>query len=544
MSEQLETVTHSAFRPSGGELAPVRAWNLEALAQGDERTERMVRRQSREIARALAAHSLATAPDAEVSEYEARIQTLAKTIWPEEPLEGFSLRSSLGAFLIARLAASWAPPTQTAARATPLSPSELRAQLEEGGLVHEYVGAVVSDWPGAPPDFEPKKDGLSIATLAGLAEGSLGAEERNLALAEVAASPRALARLLSIARALHAVRRLLPILPPEGETFDSSTLTGLTAVSLGLPDRALDLLGHEPNDPVLLGIAELARAILALRRGEHPALPEDLLLPWVPERPRERPSQAPSDTSGEDDVLDIVEERISTGAVSAEKPALDARPNLADWSREDWPHVDIEDAQLEMWMDLRRLRRAPAARVGSILGLSAAPERPWVPPRPIPPEKNALLEALDTVTGGGDASRAVTVQLSTSELDEQRDLVDRALIQPLVPTLRAVLRAVVEAAEGRVPSEAAVADAGDLDWVLKRARAIALTRAGQFDKAVLELTGLGGPHTPEGRWAYMMHLRYQGRAPVLPDAAEARKVAAELVSDLAHQFGRTVAGST
>lgn len=542
MSESLEPVTHSSFRPSGAELTPVRAFHLEALARGDERTESIVLRQSRELARALAAHTLATAPDAEVSEYEGRIQTLSKTIWPEAPLEGFSLRSSLGAFLVARLAASWAPPSPTGARANPLSPAELRAALEQGGLSAEYVAAIVGDWPGAPPSFEPQAEGLPVSTLAGLAEGTLGTEERNQGLSEVATSPRGLARLISVARALFAVRRLLPILPAEGETFDASTLTGLTAVSLGLPDRALDLLGHEPADPVLRGIAELAQAILSLRRGERPRLNEDLLLPWVPESTSLRPSEAPPSSDGDDDVLDIVEERLSnTGAVSAEKPLLDARPMFADWSREDWPQVEIEESQLELWMDLRRQRRAPASKVGSILGLCATPERPWVPPRAIPPEKNALLEALARLSG--DPSAAVTVQIASPELDRQRDEIDRALVLALVPNLRAALRAVVEAAEGRLPARSAVTDAGDLDWVVKRARAIALTRAGHFEKAVLELTGLGGPHAPEGRWAYMLHLRYQGRPPVLPDAAEARRVAAELLSDLAHQFGRTVAGS-
>lgn len=542
MSERPEPVTHASFRPSGGELTPVRAFHLEALARGDQRTEAIVLRQSRELARALAAHTLATTADAEVSEYAARIQTLSKTIWPEDPLEGFSLRSSLGAYLVARLAVSWAPPTPTGARPAPLTPEELRGALEQGGLPKEYAATIVGDWPGAPPGFELQREGLSVAILAGLAEGTLGTEERNFALAEVATSPRTLARLVSIARALFAVRRLLPILPAEGETFDASTLTGLTAVSLGRPDRALDLLGHEPADPVLRAIAELAQAILALRRGERPRLPDDMLLPWVPESTSLRPSEAPDDSSSEDDVLDIVEERLSnTGAVSAERPALDARPSFADWSREDWPAVDVTEAQLALWMDLRRLRRAPASKVGSILGLSATPERPWVPPRAVPPEKNALLEALSRLEG--DGSDAVTAQLSASELDRQRDNVDRTLVEPLVPNLRAAIRAVVEAAEGRLPSRGSVTDAGDLGWVVKRARAIALTRAGHFEEAVLELTGLGGPHAPEGRWAYMFHLRYQGRTPLLPEAAEARRVAAELILDLAHQFGRTVAGS-
>ena len=543
MTDQMETVTHTAFRPSLGDLAPVRAWTLEALARGDGRAEGLVRRQTREIARALAAHTLATAPDAEVSEYEARIQTLARTIWPDDPLQGFSLRSSLGAFLVARLAASWAPPTPGGHRSAPLGPEALGKAFEEAGLSADLTVAILGDWPGASPSFSPEAEGVDIAVLAGLAEGTLGTDERNLALSEVAMSPRALARLVSIARALSAVRRLLPILPPEGETFDASTLTGLTAVSLGLPDRALDLLGHGPEDPVLRGIAELAQALLSLRNGERPRLADDLLLPVVPEGAAERPSESPRKESSEDDVLDIVEEKLSTGAVSAEKPALDARPALADFSRDDWPPAEISGAQIDLWMEIRKLRRAPAAQVGSILGLSAAPEKPWVPPRPIPPEKNALLEMLEVVAGEGSSAEAVTVQLSGAALAAQRDTLDRAMVLPLVPNVRAVLRSIAQAAEGQLPSREAVTDAGDLDWAVKRARAIALTLGGQFEKAVLELTGLGGPTAPEGRWAYMLHLRYQGRTPVLPPPEEARKVAAELVLDLAHQFGRTVAGS-
>ncbi len=543
MIDQLETAIHSSYRPSSGDLAPVRAWTLEALARGDGRAEGLVRRQTREIARALAAHTLATAPDAEVSEYEARIQTLSRTIWPEEPLQGFSLQSSLGAFLVARLAASWAPPTQAGPRSSPLSADALKDALVEAGLGADLASGILGDWPGASPSFSSEQEGVDIAVLAGLAEGTLGTDERNLALSEIATSPRSLARLVSIARALSAVRRLLPILPPEGETFDASTLTGLTAVSLGLPDRALDLLGHNPDDSVLRGIAELAQALLSLRRGDRPRLSDDLLLPLVPEGTSERPSESPQSDGPEDDVLDIVEEKLSTGAVSAEKPALDARPALADFSREDWPPADISGSQIDLWMEIRKLRRAPAAQVGSILGLSAAPEKPWVPPRPIPPEKNALLEMLTVVSGDGASSDAVTVQLSGTALAAQRDTLDRAMVLPLVPNVRAVLRAITLAAEGQVPSREAVTDAGDLDWAVKRARAIALTLGGEFERAVLELTGLGGPSAPEGRWAYMMHLRYQGRTPVLPKPEEARRVAAELVLDLAHQFGRTVAGS-
>ena len=144
---------------------PVR-WTLGALVQGDERVVAQAAVEAKELAKALAAQAVARAPDAAAGEYAERLSTLERGIWPEDPLDGYALHSSLGTYLIARLAPGWTPPTSTHMRNEPFDAASLIDALCGGGLDRSYAKAVVADWPGAPAGYKPSKAGLSAALMA------------------------------------------------------------------------------------------------------------------------------------------------------------------------------------------------------------------------------------------------------------------------------------------------------------------------------------------------------------------------------------------
>src|SRR5688572_30280973 len=78
-------------------------WTLASLAKRDRAAEEAALNEAAEIARALAAQAVALAPDADTGEYQERRRTLGKTLWADAPLSGYTLQSSLGAYVIARV---------------------------------------------------------------------------------------------------------------------------------------------------------------------------------------------------------------------------------------------------------------------------------------------------------------------------------------------------------------------------------------------------------------------------------------------------------
>ena len=102
---------------------------------------------------------------------------------------------------------------------------------------------------------------------------------------------------------------------------------------------------------------------------------------------------------------------------------------------------------------------------------------------------------------------------------------------------------VAGAAEGRVPAVSDVEEAGDLAWVVRRARALGLLVQGDPQSAVEAAQPHAPEEAPELRWASDLLVRYVGRVPAPVGPEEARPAAAALVADVAHQLSRTLAGT-
>lgn len=207
-------------------------------------------------------------------------------------------------------------------------------------------------------------------------------------------------------------------------------------------------------------------------------------------------------------MLEIVEERADPTS-SRPKVPLEAGsvPRPARFG--DGPRMR-ED---ELAAFVARLEAARGGRHGSWLGLKLLKPAATVVPIPTPPD-----EAL---------------------LSEQPE----AALVALFPPIRAVLRAVVQAAEGRPPTEVSLGAAGDLEWAMRRAEALALVVRGELEAAERAAQGLPAGASPEARWAGDRLLRFGQRDPEPVSAEEARPMAAALVRDLAHQLGRTLAGT-
>ncbi len=174
----------------------------------------------------------------------------------------------------------------------------------------------------------------------------------------------------------------------------------------------------------------------------------------------------------------------------------------------------IPEALLKEWNQARRRAHERFGRDGWILGLDVRAHSATTMPMPIPPDDRTLTYALEA-----------------------------SVFDPLFPPVRGVLRAIIAAAEGEAPSQTAIDRAGDLTWVVRRARALAMIVRGDLYAAKAAVEAMPPETAPEGRWARDRLHRYEGReqVPVRPD--QARPAAAALVVDLSTQLARTVAGT-
>jgi hypothetical protein len=220
------------------------------------------------------------------------------------------------------------------------------------------------------------------------------------------------------------------------------------------------------------------------------------------------------------------------------EPAVEPRPAL--WGEA----APLSSEHLLRWTAARADAVSVTARHRTLLGLALLAPPPTSLPVPIPPDAQALASLFGADDEPGNEP---TQRISWPPTDAAMASAARAArpdtAEALGPPVRAALRAVVAAAEGHAPSPAAVALAGDLAWVLARARALALVSRGDLAGAREALSGLPDDAAPEGRWARERALR-AGSHPAGPvSAGDARAVAAALVRDLAHQLARTIAGT-
>jgi hypothetical protein len=253
-----------------------------------------------------------------------------------------------------------------------------------------------------------------------------------------------------------------------------------------------------------------------------------LLMPGIDQGERSERAEPPhlpvADGAGEegashheDDVLEIIEERIVQPTQIAAASPLDPLPPAdvvrpVRWGRTDGSSEDGQATALADWRQRLEESRGLLAARGGLLGLRLAEPSRTLPPLPIAP---------DPALFGGELS----------PFD--------ALFSPV----RGVLRAIVLAAEGRSPSLDALAGAGDLAWLLHRARALALIVKCDLVGARDAVQMLPEDASPEGHWAKDRLLRYGPAREVRADPEEARLVAANLIADLGHQLGRTIAGT-
>lgn len=502
------------------------AWSQ--LGQREPSALAQAQSEARDIARVLAAHALAQESDAVMQEFEGRLEMLAQTVWPEDPLAGYGLHSSLGAYVVARVAVEWVPAAKQSLRHEPLRRDGLLRALMAQGVAPTTAEAIVGPWLGVEPGFKGEKKGLATSLIAGLGERTLTSGEREQALSQIAVSPRCLMRVASTCHLLDAVKNLLPVLPPE--SMGAAALAGMTALIIGRPERVREILSATDVALSQRTLLELAEAQAELSAGRSVSFEDDELVVHLPaERPMS-PAEADDQlaeshtlvdggSDGDEDVLEIVEERFDSeeGFMA---PIPDVPPRAPTWDL----IPDIAEDRL------RKYREDCAQILGAVspraLGLPRTTKHPPSLPIAVPPDPRLVLDALD----GGLDPRTLSIA------------VDGGVFGPLFPPVRSVLRAIVAAAEGRVPSEAAITAAGDLTWAVRRARALGLIVNGDFKAAADAVGGMPEHAAPEGRWAKNLRTRFEGREAHQVGADEARPAAAALVYDLVQQLGRTLSG--
>jgi hypothetical protein len=500
-----------------------RGFNWTRFGRGDAEAEASARGEAMELARGLALQTIAFSKDAVVEEYQDRVGAIAETVWPEKPLAGYGLHSSLGAYAVTKVAVGWAPSLGTGLRHEPHERPGLLDALEEQGIGRVFALAVLGDWNRVERGFIADQGGLEISRIAGLAECSLSRQERARALSQVAYSGRDLARLASSVSVLSAMRTVMPMLPPTdlGTTFSAA----MTAIALNRHERALDLLGERPDRLADRTLAEIAFSLLRLERGALPELDDDGPM-LVPQSGDESSASAEEDDTGdvskpggdEDDVLEIVEEKVDHGASSAPpesgKPWLPKPPRW--WAPQDAP-TDVEEKDLSAWARKLEEGFGMVARRGSLLGL-----KPFPPAKSLMPMRAAPDEGFVGLFAKNQAPAW----------------------DALFPPVRGVLRAILAAAAGRAPTMSALKHAGDYAWILHRARALAAILRGELDAAREEVKMLPPDASPEGQWTSDRWIRFNGRREICATSHEALGFAASMIGDLVHHLGRTLAGTT
>ncbi|MEQ9500526.1 MAG: hypothetical protein RIT81_26880 [Deltaproteobacteria bacterium] len=536
--------------PAPGVPAPFSWSALERRAPGAETS---AEDEAREIARALTAHSIVVDPEAVIEEYDDRFASILSTVWGDEPVDGYGLHASLGAFIVAKVAVGMVPAGHTGLRHEPLRRSGIHHVLVDHGIDASTADSILGDFEAVSADFKGNKKGLPPSLLAGLAERTLSRAERNRALSQVAYSPRCLARLAATSNLLSATRAILPVLPPT--TLGPRVSTAVTAIVLGRSDRVLALFGTDAKALSLATFIEIAVAREALARAQAPELEDDAFVLVPPlEADATTPHEADAaldndktdildeafDTSGddEDDVLEIVEERVDPDAGVEEEAAPRAAVAVARWGATDAP---LDDDTLEAWRTKLEAAATLAARRHALLGLSPAVVPQTVAPVAIPPDERILRKAALEQGDEEQEERTERIDLASVMAESRRDL-DNGPYDALFPVVRGLLRAAVAAADGRAPTADAIEEAGDAAWATRRIRALALVVQAQLDAAREVTASLSDAAAPEGRWAKDRLMRYGDDAERI-GPQEARPAAAALVEDLAIQLARTIAGT-
>lgn len=495
-----------------------------------------------ELARALATQTIVLEHDAVIEELPDRVRAIAETVWPSSPLQNYQLRSSLGAFSVAKVAWGWAPSGHIGLRHEPLDRDGLIEDLLEHGVDGDRARAVLADWVKVEPGFVPDPAGLDVSRVAGLAEGSLTREERRRALSQVAYSGRCLSRLASTINVLAVLRTVLPVLAPE--SFGSKVTTAMAALALHRADRALELIGDRHETLAVHTLAELAQALESLSRGQRPLLGDEgmLLVPELEGAGTDDLAKSPavqSDSDDGDDVLEIVEERIDRGkgpppspfgAGNLPRPPRFAAPGLSS--------DGLEDRELEAWSTKIASARSLLSKRSGLLGLRLQEAGANVLPIALPPDERMVALMVAPADGQSDVTERIPAFVTMALESYPRS---NSPLDAIFPVVRGALRAILNALDGRGPSEEALKQAGDLRWLLLRARALASIVDGQLEDALVALSGLPPGSAPEATWAHDRLRRY--RRGVRAREEEARELAAGLVNDLAHQLGRTIAGT-
>lgn len=537
------------------ERAP-RSFRWSTLQRGTEGAETSAEDEAREIARALTAHSIVVDPEAVPEEYDDRFGAILQIVWGDDPISGYGLHASLGAYLVAKVAVGMVPAGHTGLRHEPLRASGIENVLVDHGLDRATAQSIIGEFQAVSADFRGSKAGLDPSRLAGLAERTLSREERTAALSQVAYSPRCLSRLAATASLLAATRAILPVLPPKD--LGPRLAIAATALALGRADRVLALYGARAEHLALTTFIELATAREQLGRGASLELDDDAFVLAPPlQGSALKPHEADAalegdgatdildeafDTSAnrddEDDVLEIVEERIDPDAGVQSAVTPQSAPRAPRWGATDAP---IDEADLERWRDRLVANATLAATRGALLGLKPAPLASTVAPTMLPPDERILRRA--AIEDDEEAQEKTERIDLAAILSEQRVTLDGTPYDALYPPVRGLLRAAAAAADGHAPSESALKDAGDLAWAVARIRALALVVRGELAGARDVVAALGDGAAPEGRWAKDRLIRYADEAaePVPPE--HARPAAAALVEDLAQQLCRTMAAT-
>ncbi|MBX2811330.1 MAG: hypothetical protein KTR25_05960 [Myxococcales bacterium] len=472
------------------------------LRQGDEHALQQAEVEVWEIARALAIESLASDVDAELMELGGRQKHLIRAAWPDKPLEGFHMQSSLGAFVVARVAIAWVPAGQTGLRYAALSPEGIIRALMNQGVDELTAKSVLGGWTGISDGFEGDEEGLDAGTLAGLAERSLTSAERDTALAQIAFSPRDLARLGAALTLSRRVRQLLPVVIPR--QFGEDITACLALVATQRPERAMALLSSQERSEAQQAVYELAHTLARFIDGADAELEEDRRLPVVPEAADQQSVTLPAaDSSSDLEAYSPPDNEGSMPEEDQEEPLAtspSARPELPKW----W--LTESDDYTLIWDALTKLR-AQVPQRQAILGFTAVPRYPRE--QLIPPVPGVYTPAMNPA-------------------------------EPFVPVVRIMLRAVVSATKGLVIDETG---AGGCDWVLRRVAALSRLIRGELDLGLSVLQDVGAQEAPELRWLRDRKIRFDGRKaePLSPEAA--RRAAATLVLDLARALARTLTGA-
>jgi hypothetical protein len=548
MDDLSQTIVGVPSFPSTG-IDPLPApFHLSALLARDTRALDDVAREAGAIARAVAARQVVLSADATPRELEERERTLAEVLSGAEPLDGYDLQASYGAFLVGRVAITLARPTPATLLDVPLGRDGVLRELRDAGVTALVATSIVADWRG---DEVAQSDPLSAAELASLAEGAATREERGRWLGRAARSPRCLMRLASAAALVADLKQLLVALPAPSAEFSPAFVVASAALALGRPLRALELLGTRPDGALERALAELADTWTQLARGELPRLDDDPSLslpPFVDAAPTRagaaRPPPPPA--VDDDDVLEVVEERLASvpSTTSMAVPtAAGHLPRLALFGGVDG---SFDDAFLGDWRRARLARATSIARRRTVLGMRLAPPSATAPALPLPPDPQSLARLVEHAgLAANDESRAAdTTRIEVGALLPARFSVTvMASPEPVAQSLRVVLRALVAAIRGRAPSEDAIELGGDLGWFLARARCLSLGAAGDHDAAMAASARLSGPMPPEARWVDGERLRWSGRAAPAASQGVVAQRGVALVEDVAEVFLSTLSGA-